>query len=643
MLTRYLSIILITLTATFSQAQIQFNNIGTAITQDFNGLSSTTGSWSNNSTITGWYAYETDPYGAFTEVTADDGSSNSGKLYSYGSASQSDRALGAVCSGSTETIAYGAHFINKTGQQIMAFAISYTGEQWRDAGNSAQSIEFYYKKGTSIGGLTATEINNKTFMTEEKDLHFTSPQFQSGGALNGNASANRMTITDTLFAIVAEGEEIMIAWIDENHSGSDHGLAIDDFSITPLTSGSATPPEIEFKTSDISVKESGGSVTVEVTIQNPSNNPTSVEVALTGGTAIQTTDFKVGLPIELNFPPHSNQEQSFQIEIVDNEMVNTDKSIVLELQNATNNATFGFKNILTITIENDDFSITDISNLTTIDGDLRPTFKGTAKVRGVVYGMNMRSSGVQFTLIDGTDGINVVSFDQDFGYAVQEGDDITVQGPVSFYNGLTQIGTRLDTIILNNTDQQLKSPRVVTVLDESTESDLVQIERLTFVDPSITEWPDNGNVLLHNGTDTITIRIDGDVSDLAGAAIPTYDTMTITGIGGQFDNSAPYDEGYQLFPRYEQDIVEYGSTTASVNELEANLSLYPNPASKTLTVKGLQQKFELTIIDLSGKVILEKEVNTNTNDLDISTLESGMYWVRVSRNNQTATRKLLVQ
>ena len=179
----------------------------------------------------------------------------------------------------------------------------------------------------------------------------------------------------------------------------------------------------------------------------------------------------------------------------------------------------------------------------------------TARVRGVVHGVDMRGgTGIQFTIIDQTGGIGVFSPSAEFGYTVTEGDSVEVQGTVGHFRGLAQIGS-LDTVILISANQALQTPDVVTALNESTESDLIKILNLTLVDPA--QWTGTGSgfdVDVTDGTNTYLMRIDNDV-DLYSLPAPVG-AFNLTGIGGQFSspNAIPYDNGYQILPRYQQDI-----------------------------------------------------------------------------------------
>src|SRR5437867_772213 len=108
---------------------------GSPLVENFDTLANTgTGlTWTDNSTIPGWYSSRT-TYNTGT------GSSNTGALYSFGVAGTNpvtDRALGSVASGTTLTIYQAVRLTNNTGSTITSLDIGYVGEQWRNGGNTA--------------------------------------------------------------------------------------------------------------------------------------------------------------------------------------------------------------------------------------------------------------------------------------------------------------------------------------------------------------------------------------------------------------------------------------------------------------------------------------------------------------------------
>lgn len=214
----------------------------TSITQNFNTLanSGTTNAWTDNSTIANWYSQRT---GTGTTYAADAGGASAGNLYSYGPASNSDRALGTIGSGTAGHFAHGAQFQNTTGQTITNIKVTYTLEQWRNGGGgSTQAINAWYK--TSSSTISSLTPNVSTTWTSIAGSTLNSP-INSGGAsaLNGNLTANRVTLTDLTIPSFSwpNNYYLMIKWEDPDHTGVDHGLAIDDVAITYGTNNAQSP------------------------------------------------------------------------------------------------------------------------------------------------------------------------------------------------------------------------------------------------------------------------------------------------------------------------------------------------------------------------------------------------------------------
>lgn len=75
---------------------------------------------------------------------------------------------------------------------------------------------------------------------------------------------------------------------------------------------------------------------------------------------------------------------------------------------------------------------------------------------------------------------------------------------------------------------------------------------------------------------------------------------------------------------------------------ESPLLLYPNPADKVVTVV-VERPSRLTVIDLSGRAVLETSIEQHSTLLDLGTLPAGTYFVRTTDNLGTAVRKLIVK
>lgn len=99
----------------------------------------------------------------------------------------------------------------------------------------------------------------------------------------------------------------------------------------------------------------------------------------------------------------------------------------------------------------------------------------------------------------------------------------------------------------------------------------------------------------------------------------------------------------QCTPSNEVFAIELKSTLSVPDNELSNFSLYPNPANAGLvniktTVPGEKQ---VSIVDVLGKTVLESMVLND--EIDISRLNSGVYLVRIHKNNSVATKKLVIR
>jgi hypothetical protein len=260
----------------------------------------------------------------------------------------------------------------------------------------------------------------------------------------------------------------------------------------------------------------------------------------------------------------------------------------------------------------------------------------SCELRAVVHGPNMRPGGLQFTLIKPNNkGIGVFYNTGDFGYSVQEGDLVAARGVITQFNGLTQMN--LDTVIKISPGNPLVTPTVVTKLSEDTESSLLRISNLRLVNTA--QWTTgmgtggfNVNAVSDDHPlDTIQIRIDSDI-DLYNQPAPTT-PFNLLGIGGQFDNTAPLnDGGYQIFPRYGADIQPIVSTQQA--DFSSLVKILPNPVSNTLFVQ-LDARFDrLLLFRTDGKILHTMENIQEIQQIDMSTQPNGVYFLRLEKEGK---------
>lgn len=215
-----------------SMSQVAMTGTGN-YTQNFDGLASTgTNPWTDNAVISNFYSQRSGT-GAGNYI-ADAGTSTTGTIYSYGSAAAADRALGAIGSNGAGNFAHGVLFQNTSGGVLSSFTVSYVLEQWRNGNNTtAQDVTFWYKVSSTSFSTLNPGVN--TGWTQVTGLTTSSPiNTATAGALDGNLPANRVALSNVLISGLSlnANEYIMFKWEDINHPSNDHGLSIDDVTVS---------------------------------------------------------------------------------------------------------------------------------------------------------------------------------------------------------------------------------------------------------------------------------------------------------------------------------------------------------------------------------------------------------------------------
>lgn len=167
---------------------------------------------------------------AAVSLTADNGGSSSGGLFTYGTTSATDRALGAVASG-TNIMGFGFELVNSTGGILDTITISFNQETWRTSTTSINTLTASYSTGTAgAAGFVAAA----TGFTAVTALDIVGPAaVSSNGAIDGNLNRAARSFTFTGLNIAA-GDSLYLRWQDINDGGNDAGLAIDDLVISAV-------------------------------------------------------------------------------------------------------------------------------------------------------------------------------------------------------------------------------------------------------------------------------------------------------------------------------------------------------------------------------------------------------------------------
>ncbi|MCV2370653.1 PEP-CTERM sorting domain-containing protein [Roseateles oligotrophus] len=223
-----------------AQATIAVNSAAFSYSESFDTLA-TTGTanvWTNDSTVAGWSLFKTNSTTAVASYIADAGTLNNGGIHSYGTTTE--RALGGVGSSSFALGWIAVAFTNTTAGSFSGFKIGFDGEQWRDGGAAtpvAQSMVMEYGFGATFAAVTTWTAPGGAF-------NWSSPvtaNLTTGAAVDGNGAGKVAGLGGDVSTPWASNDTLWVRWIEKNDAGNDHGLAIDNVSLTVMTAAVPEP------------------------------------------------------------------------------------------------------------------------------------------------------------------------------------------------------------------------------------------------------------------------------------------------------------------------------------------------------------------------------------------------------------------
>jgi len=85
------------------------------------------------------------------------------------------------------------------------------------------------------------------------------------------------------------------------------------------------------------------------------------------------------------------------------------------------------------------------------------------------------------------------------------------------------------------------------------------------------------------------------------------------------------------------------SEALNTNEFnETTITVYPNPTSNNINIKGLKEDTQVKIYDALGRLVQTKLLNSNTTTINVSKLK-GIYIARITTSNKTISKRIIVK
>lgn len=123
------------------------------------------------------------------------------------------------------------------------------------------------------------------------------------------------------------------------------------------------------------------------------------------------------------------------------------------------------------------------------------------------------------------------------------------------------------------------------------------------------------------------------------------------GLGGPYYECDMFGSpNYQMLKYFYKDSIEWGTPfdfTVSLTKLirQQLYEIYPNPATDKLKIRfhDTMHPIELEIVDVSGRKVISKVITGAESEIDISNLQSGLYFVWFPLSANESVQKLIIR
>lgn len=285
------------------------------------------------------------------------------------------------------------------------------------------------------------------------------------------------------------------------------------------------------------------------------------------------------------------------------------------------------------------FTVTTVNQVATIAALRAGTIGEFYELTGEAFLTYQQSFRNQKYIEDATGAILI----DDTGNAITSsysiGDGISgIVGELGEFGGTMQFVPSEDPGAASSTGNTL-TPQSVTLAmltanAEDYESELVEVTAVT-MDNTEPVFNTGTVYALTQGTDNFNFRTSFFDADYIGANVPTVATDIIGIINERSGNE------YFITAR---DANDFSVDVLSVDSFTTNtFKVYPNPTTTGFVniVSANNEAVSVAVYDVLGKEVINSALTNN--QLNVSGLNSGVYIMKISQNNASVTKKLIIK
>lgn len=216
---------------------------------------------------------------------------------------------------------------------------------------------------------------------------------------------------------------------------------------------------------------------------------------------------------------------------------------------------------------------------------------------------------------------------------------------------VTDVSGNLSTVVTKNINVDWTNPSMVSSLNDGTATDIDTTNNGTQLQAN---WAAATDVHSNIKNYYYAVGTTVGASNIVGWTSITAPSNSITITGLSLVQSQKYfvsvrSENFATLksPVLTSDGQVYYNLTTSIDEMDksSDFSVFPNPSNGEFEIifSGISnEKTEVTVTDMLGKIILKEESLNNNTKINLDKQADGVYFVALKRNEKVVTRKIVL-
>lgn len=137
---------------------------------------------------------------------------------------------------------------------------------------------------------------------------------------------------------------------------------------------------------------------------------------------------------------------------------------------------------------------------------------------------------------------------------------------------------------------------------------------------------------------TVVAEYTVDMAPLAGASAVVFASGFLAPASNQ--NGEPFGLFAALV---DGTVIELSNTTSIQKNNTNNITFFPNPVNNLITLTNMPSESMVEIYDVTGKMLISKQINNTTETIDMENLNSGIYMIRAMKGQETILNSKIVK